>query len=185
MKNGVQAYHTNRPAAPAWPIMQYHITKLGEALQRTDRKEHSKVVIIADEEAVVDVSQSLRPVSLTDSNATFLVVGGLGGIGRAIASWLIEKGAQNVLLVSRNAERHPDAALLLERAAHEACNLQIHNCDVSSRESLMTLLSQMRELMPPIRGVIDTAMVLSVSIHVLSLFKAIANMACRTQSSKA
>lgn len=40
----------------------------------------------------------------------YLFVGGLGGVGRAIALWMIEQGARYVLVVSRNAALHPDAA---------------------------------------------------------------------------
>jgi hypothetical protein len=34
-------------------------------------------------------------------DASYLLVGGLGGIGRAIASWMVENGAKYLILVNR------------------------------------------------------------------------------------
>lgn len=105
-----------------------------------------------------------QSVSLPEPDVSFLIVGGLGGIGRAVAFWLMDKGAKNVLIVSRNAEEHVEAAALLEKAERGKCNLKIHNCDVSSEKSLIRLLNHVRDSMPPIRGVIDAAMALDVRI---------------------
>ncbi len=111
----------------------------------------------------MQVIHPLRSVSLTDADATFLIVGGLGGIGQAMASWFMDKGAQNVLVVSRSAERHAETAALLQRSKQEQRNLQIRNCDVSSEGSLARLLEDVQGSMPPIKGVVDAAMVLDVS----------------------
>ena len=35
-------------------------------------------------------------------DASYLLVGGLGGIGRAIASWTVEHGAKHLVLVNRS-----------------------------------------------------------------------------------
>lgn len=51
-----------------------------------------------------------RLLRLDRSESMYLFVGGLGGVGRAIALWMIEQGARYVLVVSRNAALHPDAA---------------------------------------------------------------------------
>lgn len=107
---------------------------------------------------------SLHSASLTEPNATFLIVGGLGGIGQAVALWFLDNGAKNVLIISRNAERHVETAALLQRSKQEGRNLQIRDCDVSSEENLARLLEHVRNSMPPIRGVVDAAMVLDVSI---------------------
>ncbi|CAJ2511358.1 Uu.00g069830.m01.CDS01 [Anthostomella pinea] len=45
------------------------------------------------------------------------------------------------------------------RAEREGCNLQIQNCDIASEKGLIVLLKRVRGSMPPIRGVVDAAMV--------------------------
>lgn len=104
-------------------------------------------------------------LSLNVFDATYLIAGGLGGIGRVIALWMIEKGAKNILLISRNAESHPNAQELIKTAKGEDCNLHIWNCDVSSESCLLKLVADCSSAsLPPIRGVINCAMVLDVSL---------------------
>jgi hypothetical protein len=78
---------------------------------------------------------------------------------------MMEKGAKNILLVSRNAESHPDAAELMRMGKTEGCNLHVRNCDVSSESSLAELLAYCSSIsLPPIAGVINGVMVLDVSL---------------------
>lgn len=105
------------------------------------------------------------PVPLDKENATYLASGGLGGIGRAVAEWIIRKGAKNVVLVSRKASSHPEAAKLIEEAEAVGCRLLIRDCDVSDESSLLQLLKQVAEAgLPPITGAITGAMVLDDTV---------------------
>jgi NAD(P)-dependent dehydrogenase (short-subunit alcohol dehydrogenase family) len=40
-----------------------------------------------------------------DAHATFVLAGGLGGTGRATARWMVERGAINLILLSRRGPR--------------------------------------------------------------------------------
>jgi NAD(P)-dependent dehydrogenase (short-subunit alcohol dehydrogenase family) len=60
---------------------------------------------------------------LFDANKTYVIAGGTGGLGRAIAEWMIrERGAKNLLLLSRMGLRNEAAAkavrALVESGAH-------------------------------------------------------------------
>jgi NADP-dependent 3-hydroxy acid dehydrogenase YdfG len=104
------------------------------------------------------------PIALDKADATYLISGGLGGIGRA-AEWIIRKGAKNVVLVSRRASSHPDAAKLREEAEAAGCRLLIRDCDVSDENSLLELVRQVAEAgLPPIMGAINGAMVLDDTV---------------------
>lgn len=94
-----------------------------------------------------------------------MVSGGLGGIGRVVAEWIIRKGANNVVVVSRKASSHPEAAKLMEKAEAVGCRLLIRDCDVSDESSLCQLLKQVAEAgLPPITGAITGAMVLDDTV---------------------
>lgn len=103
-----------------------------------------------------------RPFSLDDPDSSYLIVGGLGGIGRAVASWLFEKGAKNIIVTSRKAESHPSAPELSSLAAAAGCRLLLRNCDTTQEAELVALISEASKDLPPIRGVINAAMVLDV-----------------------
>jgi NAD(P)-dependent dehydrogenase (short-subunit alcohol dehydrogenase family) len=94
--------------------------------------------------------------------ASYLIVGGLGGIGRSVAEHFASLGAKNLILISRNAESQPESKALVKALSHAGCRIQVKNCDVADASDLAKLLKGCSDL-PPIRGVIQAAMVLSVS----------------------
>ena len=46
-----------------------------------------------------------RPVKL-DNSAAYLLVGGLGGLGRSIARYMVQQGARNLIFLSRSADKN-------------------------------------------------------------------------------
>jgi NAD(P)-dependent dehydrogenase (short-subunit alcohol dehydrogenase family) len=81
----------------------------------------------------------------------YLITGGLGGVGLALAAWLVEQGARHLVLASR---RPPDAAqqaqiAQLEQAGASVTALEL---DVSDRNAVSGALAGL-----PLRGVIHAA----------------------------
>ena len=66
-----------------------------------------------------------------------MIIGGLGGIGRATALWMIGKGAKNKLITLRWGDSVPDARQLRETAQAAGSNLEIRNYGISDGHSLM------------------------------------------------
>ncbi|KAI3391026.1 hypothetical protein diail_8105 [Diaporthe ilicicola] len=112
-----------------------------------------RVFPIPEKDDELEVGQQQLPL-LEDPNATFLIVGDVGGIGQELALGMIAKGARNLLIVDPDAEKRTRPTLLLETAEKEAGNVQVHSCDVSSEEGLVELLKHASVSMPPICGVI-------------------------------
>ncbi|KAK2057592.1 hypothetical protein LY76DRAFT_97387 [Colletotrichum caudatum] len=155
--------------APVHPIETYSISDMEQAMRKMQSGSHlGKLVLIPAEDACVKVEPRKHSVSLDNPDATYLIIGGLGGVARAIACWMMEKGARNLLLISRNAESHPEAQKLAGEAGSRGCNLQVRNCDASDEESFLELLRAVTgdspASMPPIRGVINGAMVLDDTV---------------------
>ena len=55
-----------------------------------------------------------KPIYDFDANASYIVVGGLGGIGRSIARWLTDRCAKNLILLSRSGAREENTTRLIE-----------------------------------------------------------------------
>ena len=97
-------------------------------------------------------------------DASYLVVGGLKGIGREVARWMAEKGAQNLILISRNAEELDTLWLQTELSTAGARAL-MRSCDVADKDQLQQLVTYCaKQGMPPIRGVIHAAVLLQDSV---------------------
>ncbi|RYP24609.1 hypothetical protein DL765_000435 [Monosporascus sp. GIB2] len=153
---------------PVAPSMLFSISQVDKALhhvqQQREKGRLGKAVIIPRAGDLVNVVPHARPLSLGDTKSTYLIIGSVGGIGGAIASWMVSKGAKNVLVISRNARTHPDTTSLVHKAEEKGCDLQFLNCDVSNEESLVGLLNQVSASLPPIRGVVHAAAVLEDTV---------------------
>ncbi|HVG58805.1 MAG TPA: amino acid adenylation domain-containing protein, partial [Hyalangium sp.] len=106
-------------------------------------------------------------------DATYLVTGGLGGVGPSIARWLVERGARRLILMGRTklpprskwseAERDEAFAQRIRTIRQlEAMGVTVHvaSVDVADEERLSAFLSQFQNDWPEIRGVIHAAGVL-------------------------
>ncbi len=88
------------------------------------------------------------------AGATYVITGGLGGLGLVAARWLAGRGAGHLVLLSRTAdESHPGVAEL------RAMGAEVHPIavDVADREALAAALDRVRVLAAPIAGVLHLA----------------------------
>ena len=97
-----------------------------------------------------------RPFELSE-DACYLVIGGVGGLGRAIVSWMIRHGARNIIIASRSAGKDGARAVDLEE-----CGARVHtlSSDITDEEQLCSLIARCSKTLPPIRGIIHSAMLL-------------------------
>jgi len=100
-------------------------------------------------------------------DATYAVVGGLGGLGREIISWMADHGARNILSLSRSGAKDQRSLELIQEMSARGVRLIAEKCDVTSREQVASLAQRIRDEdgMPPIRGMIQSAMVLRVRTY--------------------
>ena len=89
-------------------------------------------------------------------DATFLITGGLGGLGRRLALWMAERGARHLCLVSRSASEER-ARNLVDNLRKRGVDLFIASADVAREQDLQRALHQIAESMPPLRGIFHLA----------------------------
>jgi len=99
-----------------------------------------------------------RPVTIQD-NGAYVITGGLTGLGLTTARWLAEQGARKLVLFGRRAPSCSALAKIAEMEAKGATVL-VAKADVSDAVALSALLSDVRERLGPIRGVVHAAGVL-------------------------
>jgi acyl transferase domain-containing protein/acyl carrier protein len=101
---------------------------------------------------------SLRAPRLV-ADATYLVLGGLGGFGLATARWLLDRGARHLVLASRRGAPGPDAEELLAAARAAGATVVCAAADAGVEDDVRRLLARIRAEMPPLRGVVHAAAV--------------------------
>ncbi len=96
------------------------------------------------------------------ADASYLITGGLGGLGLSLARWMVSQGARYLVLVGRSP---PGQAARDEmHAMHEAgAKVLLLRADVSRAEDVESVLAATASMLPPLRGIVHAAGVLAHS----------------------
>lgn len=103
---------------------------------------------------------SQEPGHRLQPDATYVLAGGLGGLGRNIATFLVDLGARHVVFLSRSPTACQEAEAFLSELRKRQVSVSAYKCDISDMRSLRATLQQCRQEHPPIKGIIQCAMVL-------------------------
>jgi acyl transferase domain-containing protein/NAD(P)-dependent dehydrogenase (short-subunit alcohol dehydrogenase family)/acyl carrier protein len=138
------------------PIEVFRVSAAGEAFRHMAKGAHiGKIVLqVQGDSAVVR-----RDCSRLNPEATYLVTGGVGGLGLVAAQALIDGGARHLVLVSRSGVTTKSTAVLrnLEAAGAKAV---VRKTDISVPGDVDALLQEIRTTMPPLRGIVHAAGIL-------------------------
>lgn len=122
----------------------------------------SRIVVVPHDADVVKTTPSKEVVKLFKEDATYILIGGTGGLGRGMTRWMAAKGAKHIVLLSRSGKVEGPVKTLVDDMSLLGVNVVVHPCDVSSREDVDALLQTKLTELPPIKGVIHGAMTLRV-----------------------
>ncbi|PWY91350.1 polyketide synthase [Aspergillus sclerotioniger CBS 115572] len=144
------------------PLQLLGIAEIEHAFRQMQTGKNSgKTVLEMRETDEVMTVVDTKPSFSFPPDATYVIAGGLGGLGRSIARWLVERGARNLLLLSRSGQASPHARSLVEELHARGARVITPACDITNRELLKTVLSVCSQLMPPIKGCVQATMVVS------------------------
>ena len=94
------------------------------------------------------------------ADRTYLVTGGLGGIGTVIAGWLAERGAGVIVLNGRR-DPDPEARKAVEQLRNQGSDVRVELADMTDSAAIDEMLARIDANMPPLAGVIHSVGVLS------------------------
>ncbi len=97
------------------------------------------------------------------ADATYLITGGLGAIGRVVATWMAEQGARHLVLMGRG-DASASAQQTLDTLRAAGTEVMVARGDVTSSGQVAAVLESVRASMPPLRGVVHAAGVLDDGI---------------------
>ncbi|KAK0617489.1 hypothetical protein B0T14DRAFT_484399 [Immersiella caudata] len=143
-------------------VPSYPISHLGKALESSRAGLYNtagKMIITVGEGDLVPVPRTPDLVKLRNG-ASYLVVGGFGGVGRSVCEWMVDRGARHIIIMSRNARIDSFFADMQQR---DKVEIRAVCCDISNASELAAALAGCAD-MPTIRGVIQGAMSLQDSV---------------------
>jgi NADPH:quinone reductase-like Zn-dependent oxidoreductase len=137
------------------PVRSMPLRRLADAFRYMAQGRHIGKIVVTHEQPEDEPPR--RDVVRADG--TYVVAGGLSGIGLLTAEWLAARGARHLALFGRRA---PDAEVSRRLAALRSAGVAIATAsvDVADRAALAAFLDTVRGTHPPIRGVFQSTGVL-------------------------
>ncbi|KAK0616902.1 hypothetical protein B0T14DRAFT_435063 [Immersiella caudata] len=95
--------------------------------------------------------------NLFSQDSTYLLVGLAGDVGLSLLFFMQSSGARQVAVASR---RPTVDAAVLRHLKRKGLNVSVFSLDISDKDALQKVHQQILDTMPPIKGVVNAAMVL-------------------------
>lgn len=150
------------PVAPISSTTVFSVGNVNKAIEALHASQDTAVVISMDDESPVLMLPPLAERLSLDENATYVLAGGLGALGLNIANMMVEHGAKHLVFLSRSAGSKNEADL--KRFRSQGVSVEAHRCDVNDGESVSRVFSKLRGDGRVIKGLVQCAMVLEVSL---------------------
>lgn len=143
------------------PVVAYPISQVGEAFRTMQQGKHrGKLVLSFPDDAQAPALRKAKDSLKLDPKATYLFVGGLGGLGRSLAKEFVASGARNIAFLSRSGDTTAQAKAVVDELAGGGVQVKAYCGDISDKTSFLAAMKQCSQQLPPIKGVIQMAMVL-------------------------
>lgn len=93
---------------------------------------------------------------MLDPSGSYLITGGIRGLGLVVARWMSQQGAKHLVLTGRG-ELSESAAAAIREIELQGTRITVSRGDVSDRDYLAGLFSQFGRSLPVLRGIIHSA----------------------------
>lgn len=139
------------------PHRVFPMSQASEAFRFMAQGQHTGKILLAlgEEGAHILPLMGLR----LRADARYLITGGLGGLGLAVAQRLAERGARHLALLGRSAPTE-QAQEKIASLARQGVDVRVLSADVGSERELAAALAQLDAEPQPLRGIVHAAGVL-------------------------
>ena len=105
-----------------------------------------------------DIETAHKPLRFRE-DSTYLITGGMGGLGLLVARWMVQQGARNLVLVGRSGVSVA-ASNQIKELEQAGAQVVVAQADVSEAEQITKVIREIEQTLPPLRGIIHSAGVL-------------------------
>lgn len=143
------------------PLTTYPVSQVEESFRLMQAGKHrGKLTLSFDDETVIPMLSSPFRSAQLSPDGSYVLVGGLGGLGRSLAKLFVRLGAKKLCFLSRSGAKSDSAKQLVAELQQDSVEVLVQKCDVSNAEDTADALDQCKSTLGPVRGVVQCAMVL-------------------------
>jgi len=142
---------------PVHPVEEFPISRLADAFQFMGGARHiGKIIISMKGEVEIAPPKEIH----FKEKGTYLITGGASGFGLSVANWMTGKGAKHLVLMSRSGPKLDEEKQMVKEMRARGVQVMLAKGDVSDKEDVKRIFSDIKKEMPPLAGVQHAAMVL-------------------------
>ncbi|KAJ6183837.1 hypothetical protein N7519_005138 [Penicillium mononematosum] len=151
-----------RYISPIRPIKVFSSDGIHDAFRYMQQGTHLGKIVVSMRDAsgqvsaVQNIQQRKKPIQLNSSGA-YLLVGGLGGLGRAVSTWMVQRGARHLIYLSRTAGSSETHREFAQELASMDCRVDFVQGSVSNIEDVTAAISRAQGRL---RGILQMSMML-------------------------
>jgi acyl transferase domain-containing protein/acyl carrier protein len=145
------------------PVEVFPVGEASAAFRHLAQAKHIGKVVLSMRQSEVLVAPSPESENPIREDGSYLITGGLGGLGLTVAKWMAEKGARHLVLMGRRGAT-PETERAVAELKEAGAQVMIAQADVSREEDVARVLGEVRRTMPPLRGIVHAAAVLDDGI---------------------
>lgn len=149
---------------PIRPITVFDAVHAQDAFRFMQQGQHIGKLVVKfpqnphdDDKLALPLTQ-IAPEPSFKSDASYLLVGGTGGLGKSVASWMVSHGARYLIFLSRSAGHGHEHQRFFNELQQGGCRVQCFAGDVADEKLVRAAVMGATQ---PIAGVIQMAMVLN------------------------
>ncbi|EFQ32027.1 KR domain-containing protein [Colletotrichum graminicola M1.001] len=145
--------------SPVSPIKVFGAVAVEECFRYMQKGHHIGKIVMSMEGLSHGTQSSSSPAFKPsfDSDASYMLVGGLGGLGRLVSNWMVENGARHLVYLSRSCGDTREKGRFLDELDAQGCSVVTVGGSVSSLADVERAIGAATR---PVRGVVNMSMVL-------------------------
>ncbi|SPJ72405.1 related to polyketide synthase [Fusarium torulosum] len=160
----VVQYYREGHIQPINPVTVYNADDIGDCFLYMQKGQHIGKIVVS-----MESNDGKGPKASTATKqhnyrfnpaASYLLVGGLGGLGRAVSSWMVENGARHLIYLSRSAGETESDKGFFEELRSQECTVTGVKGDVTELADVQRAVTEAASVSVPLKGVINMSMVL-------------------------
>jgi NADPH:quinone reductase-like Zn-dependent oxidoreductase len=151
------------------PYADFPISDVTDALKQC-KDDNTRVIVDLKAPGKVPIVLPLPDLAGLPAASTYILAGGLGNLGLALADTLVQSGARHLVFLGRSSGAQPTQQVALDLLRDRGCQIDVLRCDISQQGDIDHLSYKIRSKNWDVAGVIQCTTVLKVIDFPLVLF---------------
>jgi NADPH:quinone reductase-like Zn-dependent oxidoreductase/NAD(P)-dependent dehydrogenase (short-subunit alcohol dehydrogenase family) len=143
------------------PYSTFPISDIKGALKKC-KDTNTRAIVDLQAPGKVPIVLPLPDLAGLPAESTYILAGGLGNLGLALASTLVQSGARHLVFLGRSSGAQPSQQVALDLLRDRGCQVDVIRCDIAQQGDIDHLAYKLRSKKWNVAGVIQCTTVLKV-----------------------